>query len=257
MSSLAIRSRRMAILAALFLIPGALGAATSFSSYQLDFEQPDNVLGSNVPVTASSSSFSWVSFGSITIGAFPGTGSNAAVFNTSGNEDSSFFYDQGGLLLDQTGTLHRLSVDLYLTDIVGTNNSFAIFFDTSSSQAIRFYPDGTIRNSSANTQIGQFQENTILHFEAVGDTISQELTITINGVPLATSPYLSTQGLLESTRFSLGNLSGTATNNTSTVVYMDNISVAVPEPTASLFALSSVTILLIRRNRITGMTQNS
>lgn len=257
MSSYITRSRHLAILACLFSLPGLLGAATSFSSYQLDFEQPDNVLGNSVPVTASSSSFSWVSFGSITIGSFPGTGSNSAVFNTSGNEDSSFFYDQGGLLLDQTGTLHSLSVDLYLTDIVGTNNSFAIFFDTSSSQAIRFYPDGTIRNSSANLQIGYFQEDTLLHFEAIGDTVSQELTIAINGVPLATSPYLSTQGLLESTRFSLGNLSGTATNNISTVVYMDNISVAVPEPTASLFALSSLTMLLIRRNRITGMTRNS
>jgi hypothetical protein len=235
-------------LTAMLALAGAFGAIAAFPAYQIDFEQPASI-PRNGPFISSSAALSMINFGNIGIGAFPGTGSNAAVFNTTGNPGPSFFYDQAALSFQRTGLLHYLSVDLYLTSILGTTNNFVILFDTPEVQPIVFNPDGSVSRSAYGLPIGYFEENKLLHLEAIGDTVNQVLSVTLNGVPLASSPYSADHGRLSTIRFSLGAITSLDANAPGTSVYVDNLFASVPEPSAVLLTLTALTILSTRRQR--------
>ena len=110
-------------LQALLSLPAAITAARGASSsyYLIDFNSP-----SSIPLVGFESSqptpnsFSFVPFGNIAWGAFPGTGLSTTVFNTTGNvaHGSGFYYDQAQLRFYQTGAIHYLSAELYITGLL-------------------------------------------------------------------------------------------------------------------------------------------
>lgn len=225
-------------------IPAAWGA-TSSSYYQIDFSGPSSIPPDGFPFAPGNpGAFSGTNFGHVAHGTFPGTGSGAAVFNTTGNNTGTgFYYDQTQLNFYQTGRFHRLSADLHITGLLGTKNKFTIIFDNPGSHRVDFNPDGTFMDLPA----GYFEEDKPIHIDLVGDTVTNLLTVTINGIVLPLFPYYAEDGLLRTIRMNLGSDMLGDPNDGRTTVYVDNVTASVPEPTLSLFGLMGSLLLLARR----------
>jgi hypothetical protein len=207
-----------------------LHAAGASTFYDIDFEQPNNIPGQPIPTGPGGNQVSDIFAGNISVAAFPGAGSNAALFNTAGNGES-FYYDTIELQTSAYYSIHHLSLDLLASDLIGSTNQFTIFFDTPRVQTIRFMADGYVWIKETN-RAAQFSENENIHLEITATPLTDSWEVWMNGVSIYNGLYESDNGRLRSIRMALGLPAGGAPNH-STNVFVDNIVAVVPEPSAA------------------------
>lgn len=208
-----------------------LQAATSLSYYDIDFDGAGNVPGQPIPTGFSGNTVSNIYFGDVRVGTFPATGSNAALFNTAGN-GASFYYDYIELVTQTSYSIHHMSLDLLAQNLIGTNNMFSILFDTPRVQTVRFMSDGYVWVQN-NTRTVPFLQNQNIHLELIADTAANSWDVRMNGISIYNGEYESDEGLVRSVRMGLGVVTSGDAPNHSTNVFVDNIVLVVPEPSAA------------------------
>jgi hypothetical protein len=212
---------------------------------------------SDSATTSQAFSHSEIRFGNVTVGTNPVSGSNAAVFNTTGNP-RGFYYDQVALRVGMSHPTYEFRMDFAISGLIGTRNQFSIHFDTPSAQTLVFRPDGKIEASTgvapgiSKRVIGDYVQTTGISLAIIANTQASQWQVILNDNVLDTGLFSSSGGQLGLVRLSLGNRSSLDPQDGRTSVFVDSVYFAVPEPSTLVLAGAWSLLLCCRRRRIRG-----
>lgn len=195
--------------------------------YDIDFSSPEHTVGQPPAVGTSITTLSKIVFGEpLVVDSMDNLQDQPLEFNTLGN-NAPFYYDQIMLDMNDGNDLYYVSFKIETQNLLSSTNQFTVFFDTPNVRSIRFSGNG-ICNIFENTPVS-FQDNELLHFEALFDISQKHAIVHINGIQHYNGS-LGSVSYLRTIRFSLGlSQSGDSPDHT-TNVGIDDIYISDEPP---------------------------
>lgn len=218
--------------------------------YDIDFSSPVHVVGQSPTIDGSPETPSSILYGNPTVVASYGQFTDQPLlFNTEGNKLSPF-YETINLSMNKGKGFYYTSFDLLTHNLIGSRNSFTIFFDNPYAGGLTFANFGRM-----NTGVFDFFEDDVpMHIEVMTDFINNNYKVLINRQIICDKQYFTPGHNPEVSdlvmiRFHLGLDIWTNEPDVSSYVAVDNIIVAdyvVPEP-ATLLLLGLGSLLIKKR----------